>query len=67
MHLLLLRSGTISVYHLYPSKAGQSALFSYSDSENLIAPTLSHILSLKKSLNSTASGLATGRVTCLSW
>ncbi|GJN88122.1 hypothetical protein Rhopal_001078-T1 [Rhodotorula paludigena] len=35
--------------------------------DHLVVPQLSHVSALKESLRSTASALATGRVTCLSW
>ncbi|KAI5481005.1 ribosome control protein 1 domain containing protein [Pseudohyphozyma bogoriensis] len=55
--------GTTSVYNLYPLTTVPSS----STSPSPITPAHSHTLSLRSSLNSTASGLATGRVTCLSW
>ncbi|GAA6042843.1 hypothetical protein JCM8097_004456 [Rhodosporidiobolus ruineniae] len=57
--------GTIALYNLEPA-FGQPAFLAAKRGE-LIRPTLSHTLSLRQSLNTTASGLMTGRVTCLSW
>lgn len=47
-------SGTVSVY-------------SYLPSVELRSPQFSHFLSLRQALNSTASGLETGRVMCMAW
>lgn len=67
LHLLFLplNSGSIAVYNIYPTKPGQAPPFPPPLSP--LAPSISHVLSLRKSLNSTASGLETGRVTCLAW
>lgn len=64
--LLAEYSGTLGLFDLSPSKLGQT-LSTSSSGRDFPTPTLSHVLSLRNSLNSTASGLATGRVTCLSW
>lgn len=62
--------GTSSVYQLFPTKPGQPiAAIPVAPLETRAPgrPVLSHVLNLRKSLNTTASGLGTGRVTCLSW
>lgn len=62
--------GTTSVYQLFPTKPGQPIAAMPAAPLETHAPgrpVLSHVLSLRKSLNTTASGLGTGRVTCLSW
>ena len=58
-------SGTIAVYDLYPTLA--TSPLSSASTKLPVAPTLSHVNSLRASLNSTASGLETGAVTCLAW
>lgn len=60
----MLRSGTIAVYSLEPPP-GQVRRSKRSD--RFSVPTLSHTSSLRDSLNTTASALATGRVQCLAW
>lgn len=57
-------SGTTSVYNLYPTRTGHPFP---PPSAPLPAPQFSHQNSLRASLNTTASALTTGRVTCLSW
>ncbi|BGP22387.1 ribosome control protein 1 domain containing protein [Rhodotorula toruloides] len=56
--------GTIAVYSLEfpPGQVHRSKR-----SDRLTVPTLSHTSSLRESLNTTASALATGRVQCLAW
>lgn len=47
---------------------GTISVYSYaSASTYLQSPEFSHLLSLRRSLNSNASGLATGRVVCMTW
>ncbi|GAA5952681.1 hypothetical protein JCM21900_000402 [Sporobolomyces salmonicolor] len=58
--------GTIAVYNLPTSPVNPPSTAS-STSFTLDAPTPSHTLSLRRSLNTTATALTTGRVTCLSW
>ncbi|KDE04043.1 hypothetical protein MVLG_05482 [Microbotryum lychnidis-dioicae p1A1 Lamole] len=60
------QDGTISAYNL---SLGAAATTSNSPSScsKLYAPTFSHEHSLRKSLNTTATGLDTGHVTCLSY
>ncbi|GAA5879805.1 hypothetical protein JCM8547_005190 [Rhodosporidiobolus lusitaniae] len=53
--------GTVSLYNLQIS-FGQPLR---STSSDLVRPAVSHTLSLRQSLNTTASGLMTGRVNCL--
>ncbi|GAA5919951.1 hypothetical protein JCM6882_000223 [Rhodosporidiobolus microsporus] len=57
--------GTVSLYNLEPA-FGQPAFLAARNNE-LVRPTPSHALSLRQSLNTTASGLVTGRVNCLAW
>ncbi|KAL8291705.1 hypothetical protein RQP46_001963 [Phenoliferia psychrophenolica] len=60
--------GSIAVYNLYPALPGHPSAFPSTTPSPLISPpTISHVLSLRASLNSTASGLETGRVECLAW
>ncbi|GAA5829201.1 hypothetical protein JCM11251_004158 [Rhodosporidiobolus azoricus] len=57
--------GTVSLYNFEPA-FGQAAFLAARNME-LVRPSLSHTLSLRQSLNTTASGLMTGRVNCLAW
>jgi hypothetical protein len=61
---LYVLSGTLVVYDLYPTKPGQSSV---SSSNIPTSPFLSHTLSLRSSLNSTATALTTGPCTSQSW
>ncbi|GAA5973403.1 hypothetical protein JCM11641_003115 [Rhodosporidiobolus odoratus] len=54
--------GTVSLYNLEPAFS-----ISPNKASTLSRPTFSHSLSLRESLNTTASGLTTGKVICLSW
>lgn len=63
----LAHSGSLSIYNLFPTKPGQPPSANPPSNPRLLTPSLSHHLSLRSALNTTASGLSTGRVTCLSW
>ncbi|GAA5891765.1 hypothetical protein JCM5296_001855 [Sporobolomyces johnsonii] len=60
-------NGTIAVYNLPTSTVTPPSTASSTSSLTFEAPALSHTLSLRRSLNTTATALTTGRVTCLSW
>ncbi|SCZ92024.1 BZ3500_MvSof-1268-A1-R1_Chr5-3g08288 [Microbotryum saponariae] len=60
------QDGTISAYNLSLGAAATTSN-SPSSSSELYAPTFSHEHSLRKSLNTTATGLDTGHVACLSY
>jgi len=57
------RSGSVATYNLLPPPGSPPT----SPLDPLSPPTLSHTSALRDSLNTTASALATGPVTCLAW
>ncbi|GAA6025117.1 hypothetical protein JCM10207_000636 [Rhodosporidiobolus poonsookiae] len=64
--------GTTSLYNLepflgQPLPPSQQSSLDGRGGEAVSRPVFSHELNLRQSLNTTASGLVTGRVTCLSW
>ncbi|KAM0787921.1 hypothetical protein ACM66B_006127 [Microbotryomycetes sp. NB124-2] len=58
--------GTLATYNLYPSRVGESET-TLINTAAPVKPRLSHTSSLRQTLNTTTSGLQTGRVTALSW
>ncbi|SCV72828.1 BQ2448_4365 [Microbotryum intermedium] len=61
------QDGTISAYNLSLDASATTSDSASSSSSHLSGPTFSHEHSLRKSLNTTATDLATGHVACLSY
>ncbi|KAK4051297.1 WD40 repeat protein [Microbotryomycetes sp. JL221] len=58
--------GTLATYNLFPARIGQPFVHTITPVKP-VKPTLSHISSLRQTLNTTSTGLQTGRVTSMSW